>query len=442
MIDMNQVPVMPYDDMLVQPEVPNDYINPNYGITPSVMPTQTVTQPTQIPGMGQGTSKWPEWESQYGVNPSEDWYRNPQWGGHVIWNQDYGYQDYPTVGNLYQGDQGLGGLTSQLGGSWQDYFPGREVEQNTAGQQQQLPGNWQDMANQWSQWLGQNQQGGQVNLGDWRNVGQTQEQQSQSPILPNNILQGGTGGFQYPSQWDTASDVMTQFAQGLPTQIPWQWQQGSDIASQMAQTGMPTSYEPMYQQAKSIAERDTQRAIDQASEQAGLQGLRWSTPLGQTAQRIAGENMANLGLGFAGQEMGALEAARGRQMGGVGQLQGFGAGTAGLTEAAKNRGMQAAGGLTGLGQQYLDAPQDWASQMYQMGAGMQQQGQSALDRYRQDYMRMAPEFNPWTQQAMTYWGTPSQMGYQQYHPSVMSQAMGGAGNIGMMAAGLGGLCGP
>ena len=213
------------------------------------------------------------------------------------------------------------------------------------------------------------------------------------------------------------------------------------MASQMTQTGMPTSYEPMYQRAKGIAERDTTKAIKQAAEQAGLQGLRWSTPLGQTAQRIAGENMANLGLGFAGQEMGALEAARGRQMGGMGALQGFGQGTSGLTEAAKNRGMQAAGGLTGLGQQYLDAPQDWAAQMYQMGGGMQGQAQSALDRYRQDFMRTSPENNPWVNQGMSYWGTPSQMGYQQYNPSPFSQILGGAGSLGAMGLGLGGLCG-
>jgi len=192
----------------------------------------------------------------------------------------------------------------------------------------------------------------------------------------------------------------------------------------------------MYQQAKGVAERDTTAAIKQAAEQAGLSGMRWSTPLGQTAQRIAGENMANLGLGFAGQEMGALEAARGRQMGGVDQLYGFGQGTTGLTEAAKNRGMQAAGGLTGLGQQYLNAPQDWAAQMYQMGQGMQGQAQSGLDRYYQDAMRGFAENNPWVGQAMNYFGIPTQMGYQQYNPSTMSQIGGVTSGLGMLGLGL------
>lgn len=441
----------------------------------------------QVPGWGQGTSLWGEdkWQEDYGVSPEQDWYRKPDWGAHVIWNPEKGYQDYTNVGDMYQGGGDFGGLTTHLGGDWSQYYPNapvlsHEQKQPGYGQGQQLPGNWGDMVNQWGDWMGQNRQGRgnwgtQINdidpQGGWGQQDQLfaggqgdgsqpppgYEHTGTPPPQGSEYGYGGaftpsgggqppgqqpqTGGFQYPSQWGTASDVMTQFAQGLPTQTPWQWQQGSDIASQMAQTGMPTSYEPMYQQAKGIAERDTSRAIDQAAEQAGLQGLRWSTPLGQTAQRIAGENMANLGLGFAGQEMGALEAARGRQMGGVGQLQGFGAGTAGLTEAAKNRGMQAAGGLTGLGQQYLDAPQDWAAQMYQMGGGMRDQGQAGLDRYRQDYMRLAPEFNPFVDRAMSYWGTPSQMQYQQYNPSAMSQIMGGAGNLGMMGMGLGSLCG-
>jgi len=382
--------------------------------------------------------------------PNQEWWRSPEFGDTAAYNETYGWQNHKAVEDMYK-QQGWNqtpeqfsqwGMTPQLGQDWSQYgfTQGQGPQNNQAG----LPGNWGDMVNQWSQWFqGLRNQQGQGTGG----TGGGMDGYGYSPDLPlggetgqggqgGQGAQGGTGGFQYPSQWGTASDVFTQFAQGLPTQTPWQWQQGSDIASQMAQSGMPTSYEPMYQQAKGIAERDTTQAIKQAAEQAGLSGTRWSTPLGQTAQRIAGENMANLGLGFAGQEMGALEAARGRQMGGVDQLYGFGQGSTGLTEAAKNRGMSAAGGLTGLGQQYLNAPQDWAAQMYQMGGGMQQQNQSALDRYYQDYMRLSPENNPWVNQGMTYWGTPSQMGYQQYNPSTMSQIGGAASGLGMLGLGI------
>jgi len=342
---------------------------------------------------------------------------------------------------------------------------------------------------------------------------------------------GSPQGFQYPQEWDTASNVMTQFAMGLPTQVPqqwteganiasrmgqgitaptpqqwttgteaatrmaggdptaipqqwtegsalasqmsqagqtpspWQWGTGSNVARQMAETGMPTSYEPWYQEAKSIVQRDTKRAIQQAAEQAGLSGLRWSDVLGQTAQRIGGEQMANLGLEFTDRQLSSLEASRARQLQGTQQLQqfgtgqaaieeasrqrqlqgsqqlqGFGYGITGLQQAEQERGLRAASMLPGLGAQYLQAPQDWAQQVYGMGAGMTQLGQSALDRSYQDYMRMTPEQNPWVNQAMSYWGTPSQMGYQQYQPSTMSQVLGGAGSLGALGMGIGSIC--
>jgi len=140
--------------------------------------------------------------------------------------------------------------------------------------------------------------------------------------------------------------------------------------------------------------------INQAAEQAGLSGTRWSSPLGRTAQDIAGRTMAKTGLEWTGREMDALEAARGRQMQGINQLQGFGAGEAQLGESARNRALSAAGGLQGLGQDYLQAPQDWAERLYGMGTGQYAQSQSALDKYYKDYMRMTPENNPWLQMAM------------------------------------------
>ena len=53
---------------------------------------------------------------------------------------------------------------------------------------------------------------------------------------------------------------------------------------------------------------------------------------------------------------------------------------------------------------------------------------------------MTPEQNPWVNQAMSYWGTPSQMGYQQYQPSTMSQVLGGAGSLGALGMGIGSIC--
>jgi hypothetical protein len=235
-------------------------------------------------------------------------------------------------------------------------------------------------------------------------------------------------GFQYPWQWQTASNVLGRFAEGLPTAMPWQWGYGSDVAAQMAETGMPASQAEWYQQAKGVAETDILDAIKQAAEQAGLKGTRWGRPLGRTAQDIAGRTMGRVGLEWTGRELAAQEAARQRQMQALPQMYQFGAGTAGLTEAAKQRGLQAAGMLPGIGQQYLQAPQDWAQRMMGMGGMMQGLGQQGLERARQEVMRRFPESSPWYQLAggLTQ---PGGMIPQQYQPSGFGQLLGGLGSL-------------
>jgi len=449
MIDMTKIP--PFNQGQGGRPTETTSITPTQPYEPTMSITgQSTSQQWGVPGGNTNIWNNQEWNKDFGVTPEQSWYRNPTWGDHIVWNQDKGFQDYNTVGNLYKSGGDYNTLTTQQGDNWSQWFPDRKV--STHAEKQAMDGVPGYGGNQGGFGIcGGGQGGGQVSYNQGQNMN---TQGGQVPGMPTQggnpqmgvmgapvgqpVPQGGNvgNGFQHPDQWGTASDVFTRFAQGLPTQQPWQWQEGSDVASQMASGGMPTSYEPMYQQAKSIAQRDTDQAIKQAAEQAGLSGLRWSTPLGQTAQRIAGENMANLGLGFAGQEMGAQEAARNRMMGATDQLYNFGQGTAGLTEAAKNRGMQAAGGLTGLGQQYLNAPQDWAAQMYQMGGGMQNQAQGGMDRYYGDFMRGSTENNPFINAAMNYFGTPSQMGYQQYNPSTMSQVGGVLGGLGTLGLGI------
>jgi len=289
--------------------------------------------------------------------------------------------------------------------------------------------------------------GQQVGIEPWQ-MGQQQAQQpyptSQQANIrgldaqqqyPNYQQQGGQ--FQYPQQMNTASDVMTNFAQGAPTQMPWQWGQGSNVANQMAQTGMPTSFEPAYQASKGVVQQDIVDSIKQAGEQAGVEGLRYSTVHDQASKRIAAEKMGQLGAQWTGQELGAQESARGRQMQALPQMYQFGAGGAGLTESAKDRGLSAAGGLAGLGQQYANLPMDWSQRMMGMGSQMYGQDQSALNRQYQDYMRMSPENNPYMNYGMQFGQQPSQMGYQQYQPSLFGQLLGLGGTAAAGAAGLG-----
>jgi hypothetical protein len=179
--------------------------------------------------------------------------------------------------------------------------------------------------------------------------------------------------FPFPEQWQTASDVWTRFAEGLPTDTGEWWEA---------------------QQAP--FERRISDQAKQMAEQMGLGGLRYSTPMTHQIADITGRESADMWAGLADRQLG-------------------------LTEAAKNRGMQAAGGLAGLGQQYLNAPQDWAQRMYQMGMGMTGLGQQGLDRAYQDWMRMTPEGNPWFGYGMNFAGMPSQMGYPQYQKSPIGQ---------------------
>jgi len=131
-------PTMPTPAMPTTPspgfQIPTTPFTP---VGASATPTPGTT-PTQRPG----GSIWSDWGQT--VNPAniqQDWFRDPSWGGHIIWNPQYGYQDYPTIQEQYAGAQGpvsqeqfgQWGLTPQFN-PWQSYeqFAGRQ----TYGQQQ------------------------------------------------------------------------------------------------------------------------------------------------------------------------------------------------------------------------------------------------------------------------------------------------------------------
>jgi hypothetical protein len=291
-----------------------------------------------------------------------------------------------------------------------------------------------------------------------------QEYHAGSNVL-QNLAQGAEAGI--PKVWSQMAgflpDVMKQ---GLPTDIPWAWSQAQQYINELAKgEGMPTSQDPWYQQAKTVAQQDIEDAIKQASEQAGLAGLRFSTPLGRSAQEIAAQRMGEVGLEWTGRELDALEAARARQQEAYNQLLGLGQGVAGLGESAAGRQMQALGLMQGLGgglagleeagldrqlqaansllpyaNAYLQWPQDWSQQMYEMGAGMTSLQQQAMDRAYQDWLRTTPEASTWLANAMGYAGLDSAMAPTQYQQSTLSQLLSSIPGLGVGAWGLGQLC--
>jgi len=182
--------------------------------------------------------------------------------------------------------------------------------------------------------------------------------------------------FPYPSELQTAGNVLSRFAYGLPTDTSRWWE----------------AEQP-------VLERKISDLAKQQAEQFGLAGLRWSTPLQRNITDITGRETANLWADLAEKQLG-------------------------LTEAAKNRGMQAAMALPGIAQQRFNMPMQWAQQLFGMGTGMQNIYQNALGRQYQDFLRMAPESNPWIRTAMSFLGLPSNMAPVQYSPSLMSQILG------------------
>lgn len=238
-----------------------------------------------------------------------------------------------------------------------------------------------------------------------------------------------SGKFPYPPEWMSSSDVLTQQAYGMPTDIPTPWKTAEGLGNIMTETGRPVSQDPWYQQAKGIAQTDIEDAIKQAAEQAGMGGMRWSTPMGRSAQDIAGRTMARTGLEWTGREMDAMEQARQRQLQGAGLLGNLGQGYAGLSEAAKQRGLTAAQALGPLGQRFFQAPMDWTQQMMGMGGVMQAQQQADLGRQYQEFMRQTPEASPWLGQGMAFSSLNPQQVQQQYTPGGTSQALGALGSM-------------
>ena len=248
---------------------------------------------------------------------------------------------------------------------------------------------------------------------NWREL--IQQDPTKERYLPIGQFSGGqsSGQFQfnYPWQWDLASSIYSQLAGGIQLPTPWQWTFGSNVLRGIAKTGLPVSQEPWYQRAKEVADIDIENAIANAAEQAGLTGLRWSTPLARTAQDVSGKIMARTGLEREARELAALEAARQRQLSALGQLFTYGQGQAGLTQAALQAQLQALSGLTGLGGMYAQLPLQVSDQMMRQALIQQQ-------------LQMNQMFPPWMQGMLELLG--SQPGYapQMYQPSFLTQLMG------------------
>ena len=305
-----------------------------------------------------GGSLWSDWgHAGQQVAPGtvqQDWFRDPSWGGHVVWNPQYGYQDYGDIEGRYsqagapvtQEQFGQWGLTPQFN-PWQSYeqFAGRQ----TYGQQQAA------------------QQG-----------------------------QGGFGGrmeasgLPTPWQWGVTGDVLGNIAQGgANIGIPDIWRQGAQGLGQMMEGGMPTDVSGIYGAQLPIAQRYLEETGKGLAEQFGMGGMRYSTPFQARLMEETGRMGENLALSQAQAQIGAQEAARGRMMGAYGQGLGYGGGMAGLEAGNIGRQMQAANQLWGQGMGEVMYPMNVAQGMAGLGQGMFNQQSQQINQMLNDPYLMA-----------------------------------------------------
>ena len=98
------------------------------------------------PHMGHDIGDWSQGNQ---ANVQQQWWRDPSWGGHIIWNPQYGFQNLGSVQDFYKGwDPSASpnfskafkqaGFTKQQSdvGNWREFYPDRPVVQNQPRGQQ------------------------------------------------------------------------------------------------------------------------------------------------------------------------------------------------------------------------------------------------------------------------------------------------------------------
>jgi hypothetical protein len=180
---------------------------------------------------------------------------------------------------------------------------------------------------------------------------------------------------------------------------PQIWDQAGQTYSNMMQNGMPTNMSPLYEQMKQQTIYDTQRAAAQTRELSGLKGQRYSSGLMNSIGNASAQGMANLGTAFTGQQLQALESARGRQL----QAAQGGQQLGGQINQSYLDRINAA---TGLGQAQYGMQSDQLAKQY--AAWQQQQS------YNNPYNQMAYGYamgypfgaqTPEVTQTPTFWGS-------------------------------------
>jgi hypothetical protein len=104
-----------------------------------------------------------DWSPEAQARVQQKWWRDPSWGGHIIWNPQFGFQNLGSVQDFYKNWDptttpnwskafSQAGFTKQLSdaGNWREFYPDRPVVQNQPRGQQFNP--WANFGQfQWGQ---------------------------------------------------------------------------------------------------------------------------------------------------------------------------------------------------------------------------------------------------------------------------------------------------
>lgn len=196
-----------------------------------------------------------------------------------------------------------------------------------------------------------------------------------APIIPE------TGEFPYPQAWETATDIYSRLAEGMPAMTP-----------------------EYAQQAWLPYKRQAEEGAMQARESAGMTGMRWGTPLAGQMESIWGGAGERFGSEMEKMRMGDIQNQRMAMLG-------------------------AAGGLGGLGGQYAQLPLTVSESMMRQGMTQQQMQQMEYDRQMQEFMRTQPEYSPYLPYMQQ--GAQVPTGPAQYQPSFGGQMLDIGGQMQM-----------
>ena len=354
-------------------------------------------------------AKWDAWGG--GDSWQQGWYRHPDDPGHVVYNPQYGYQDWQDVfgGADMTANYDISRFSDRIAETQADKTPGVAN-----------PGTnpWQDFFKQFSQ--------------SWGQPGPTGPPQTipygtpQTPPSSDGRRDAqGMGTYDWREPLSQAQNTLGQFASGMPYNAPWQWGQASDVASQFAEGGSPVDYQGFWDAQQPVLQRTIEDQSKQQAESLGLGGARWSTPLQRNIADISGRETASAWQEHTGRALQGQEMAKQRQQQAINQLQGLGQGYVGLEDMMRQQQMQAAGMLPGLSQTGYGIQSDIAKNLMQGGMGQQGMNQRALGNLLNIFGQQNPTLAMLLQAGMGGLGTPSNWAQNQYTQSPFSQFLSG-----------------